>query len=275
MRNICMAHWTKGFLAAILATFRIAVPAFGQEANHEEKLATELRQARIASQAAETRYLDATAALQRQREEAEKARHELAKAYLELKELRDRDAALHLQAASVLASQARLDEAAASLQCLRDLRESNRRLGELYQQLQDYQRTVEAALELGGIPSGSPERDLLAGKMQLLLRQVQESERLTALSVAVPAPADRCQVLSVNRELAVAVLDAGREQGLRPGSIWTVPAPAGDALQLRIVEVRQTLSAALVLAGELDEVRPGAVATRQQPGGVPANERNR
>jgi hypothetical protein len=213
---------------------------------------------------AETRYLEANAELLSARKELERVRERLANNQVALTRLTEELTALRLQAANLLVNPEDTQAAGALAQASREFEEVHGLAQDLYRQLLDYQRGVEAALELQAAPPDSPMRQLLSGRLAIALKKVQEIERLSGGGPETAAGnRDECRILSLNEALGIVVLDQGREQGAKPGAQWLGGA-TDAALRLQIVEVRAGLSAATLLAGRWQDLRPGMTLSRQQ-----------
>lgn len=263
MEKNAQKHWQSGPGVTIVCALFLSVVVARTGAAQDDGLAGELAKARIALKGAEDRWLDANAELVRTQRELAAARADLSETHLAMTKLRQELAALRMQAANVLASNENLADSQLMLQLQRDLHELNRIHKELYRQLLDYQRAAASVLDVKGKDEDGPLRRLLAGKMALIQRKLDDAERLTRHGGAGTAPAERrkkSQVLAVNQELGVVVLAVGREHGVRPGSVWQIEADAGAKVKARVVEARQSISAAMVFEGRIGDVRPGAAA---------------
>ncbi len=269
-----MWRWTRpGVLPILLTLFLLGLGYLrGDEGQNESAVA--LRETRLALKAAEERFLEVSAEVVRTRKELEQTRANFLEAQAEVKQVRAELAALRLQAANVLVNPEAAGGTAALAQALRDFRELNQLQKDVYRQLVDYQRAVDGAMAL--LQGSAALRQDLANRMALIQRKVSDADRLSGGPANGPAELqrDECQVLASQEELAVAVLDLGRDQGAKPGMQWLVTTPDGETVKLQMVEVRQTLSAAAVLEGRLAALRPGLTARRATPTRKPEGPAN-
>jgi len=250
--------WQSILLALLIFPPLMAV---GQATGDES---ARLREARLAVEVAESRYLEANAELLITRKELERVRGRLAETQVELARLTEDNTALRLQAANLLVNPEDARAAHALAQATREFAEIHGVAQDLYRQLLDYQRGVEAALELQAAPPESPLRQLLTGRLAIALRKVQDIERLSGggSGEGQQEKRDECRILSLNEELGVVVLDLGREQGGRLGGQWRAGDDKQQEVRLSIVELRNNLSAAALTVGRWQDLRPGMILTR-------------
>lgn len=247
-------------MVALLFLLTCAVTVYGGD---EGEVAAKARETELALQAAQEKALDLQSQLVRREKELEQLRATHAQAILDLKTLRDEVAALRLTAANLLVNSDTESTGKTLLTVARDIQELHALQEEVYRLLLDYDRSVSSALDVLQVDAEAPTRKILRSKMELVQRRWQVATRLTDPTVretaAVMAMATR--VLSVNQALGVVVLDAGRNQGALPGSLWMTDSTSGAAT-LQVIEARTSLSAAVVVAGKLQDVEPGAPAKR-------------
>jgi hypothetical protein len=248
----------------IFITLLLFRPLVGAQEEPTGDAASRLREARLAIEVAENRYLEANAELLSTRKELERVRTRLAESQVALARLSEEITALRLQAANLLVNPEDTQAAGALAQASREFEEVHGLAQDLYRQLLDYQRGVEAALELQAAPPDSPMRQLLSGRLAIALKKVQEIDRLSGGGPSkLAGNRDECRILSLNEALGVVVLDQGREQGAKPGAQW-IGGGTEPEIRLQIVEVRAGLSAATLLNGRWQDLRPGMTLARQQ-----------
>lgn len=140
---------------------------------------------------------------------------------------------------------------------------------ELYQRLGDLSKAGNQ-LALGTVSFSEVVEELLrelpVGKIrqaevQLKLDAlVRDSRRFIAMSELRTDGAGgadmlrTCRVLSVNRELNVAILSVGADQGAFAGMMYRVK--NGDEW-LKVISVRPTIAAALLISGNIENLTPG------------------
>ena len=258
------SDWTRHrwLITFGLLFFFCSVRLAAQEPLKDEDAARR-QEKKIEAKALKARCLQLQAALLRTEKELESVRADFTQAYLELKKLQTQTAALRLKAANVLANQADLEKAQTLRLLLKDMQELNAVHKRLHRELLTFSRYLESVLDVLDKDGSTELRKKLNSRLYLLLKTVQEAERLSNLGGRQPAKATlmASRVLAVNEKLGVVVLDIGRKQGARLGSLWTVQLKRKTA-KLKIIEVAQSLSAATVIKGKLAWIVAGMPARR-------------
>jgi len=101
-----------------------------------------------------------------------------------------------------------------------------------------------------------------AQRVRLVLRldELDGAVRQYISFVTGSGKTDACRVISFDRNLGIAVLSAGIEQGFSPGMVFQ-PAGKKSDLRLRIISVRPGIAAAELISGSWNEVVSGMAVT--------------
>lgn len=137
---------------------------------------------------------------------------------------------------------------------------------QLREKLVTFRAALHTWLEVTG-PSESLRSDVLS-RFESLADAAQQAFREP--SVVARRGGDKnpgvteCRVLAVHDDLTVVILDAGMDDGVRPGSVWIIQTGEGkSAVMASVIETRSSLSAAVLTSGSLGGVAPGQVARLQ------------
>lgn len=176
------------------------------------------------------------------------ARSELAVA--EAKEMNKQVAVLNVSAETSLASGAEA--------LLKELNDKNRVLVSVLAILEEIQTEWQENPDRGRDETGMP--------LEKLRRAIAILKRLNEVPSIVARrdgnSTENVRVLAVDDVLEVAVLNAGSEDGIRLGSIFTVAGDSEDqAVTLKVIEIRRKICAAAVEQGQVSQVKTGDFTT--------------
>lgn len=221
----------------------------------------QLKETQVALSAEKERTAELEQANAKLQKELEQLRSRYADLYLHSQQQRLEQQDLDLRVAHLLTDHRELDAGQALARAVRALREAG-----------STQRQLQAAVEEFGIYLASvlevlQPSDTLKSQIESRYQAVRRAAEATKnpLSQVVVRrgsgnPAERVyRILTLNDELHVAVLDAGENDGVRPGANWHVLIDGQSSADLKILETRANVSAALILRGNLSDIGPGSV----------------
>ncbi len=109
---------------------------------------------------------------------------------------------------------------------------------------------------IAALPAGPARK----AQLQLQIDALENAARkFSALSIPGNDTIQSCRVLAVNRELRVAVISAGSNEGVVPGMVFH---PAGSkSIRLRVTAVRYEGALAEIISGDLSGIVPGMSVT--------------
>ena len=231
----------------------------------EAELAVRLQEVEVARQAAEEHAMSLNASLIRTESELATLRKRFAESHLEAQRLREELAALNIRAANLLVNEQDLPDAHVLARFLNDAEEAQKAIGQVYKDLVTFKGYLGSVLDAVGGPERETYRQLLTEKLELVFDDLRRAEQFFNPEPIADsaAPAGDLRVLTVNDELQVVVISAGRLQGVRLGQLLTIREGRARDTTLRIIETRQTLSAAMVEEGSLRQISPGTPLQRK------------
>lgn len=150
---------------------------------------------------------------------------------------------------------------AGALEAYEALSQVRQRHLSLYREVREFGDYLEAVLEVIQ-PSEVLEQEMV-DRHQRLVREIDRLERMPSLVAGrggnEPRALRQCRVLAVNDDLQVVVLNAGRNDGVYPGSAWYTTEDSVVSGRLTVIESRPTVSAAVPTEGDLRRFAPGVV----------------
>lgn len=256
IKKIKQNDWKWGHLLTTVCALSFCTgSSIFAENNAEVSSFLQLREERIARQAAEDRVLEVNAELIQTRKEAERLRTQLADTILVTKSLRRQLSELRFQAIEILMEPGETDSAkiVARLSALVErLQKTNLAVAA---KLQEFKSKVTLTLDLAGIKPGTARRQILVAELEQIAHLLR---RGTETGIKNPqAFAKRVQILKINDELSVVILDRGSQDGLYPGMTGTIKLSHHGTVNLKIIEIRPEISAAIVTDGRLRYLSPG------------------
>jgi len=206
---------------------------------------------------AERQLTELRASLVRTERDLERLQARYAELYLESRKQADEMEYMRLRIAALLTGKAEDGgPAAAMVEYLSQVLNSHRELYAAVRRFGDYLETVLDALQ----PSAGMRREI-SGRYADLVQAVDRLERMPSIVAGRGGEANRtrreCRILAVNDELQVIVLDAGADDGVRPGGTWRAVDDQGMVGMLRVIEVRPRISAAMPVDRAAKVFAPG------------------
>jgi hypothetical protein len=256
--------WTGSRALLILqALFFGNLFVFGNEAS-ESELTVRLQEVEVARQAAEEHATSLNAALIRTESALAAMRKRFSEAHIEAQRLREELAALNIRAANLLVNEEDLPDAHVLARFLEDAEQAQKALAQAYKDLVTFKGYLGSVLDAVGGPERETYRQLLTEKLELVFDDLRRTEQFFNPEPIADsaAPEGELRVLTVNDELQLVVISAGRLQGVRLGQLLTIREGRARDTTLRVIETRQTLSAAMVEEGSLRQISPGTPLTR-------------
>ncbi len=99
-------------------------------------------------------------------------------------------------------------------------------------------------------------------RLQLRVDALESAaQKFSALSIPGNDNIHSCRILAVSRELNVAVISAGSNEGVVPGMVFRPSGREGIPLQLRVIGVRYEGALAEIIRGNPRDVVPGMSVT--------------
>lgn len=127
--------------------------------------------------------------------------------------------------------------------------------GQLALEAVSFSETVEELLR--ELPVGKTRQAEVRLKLDALVRDSRRFIAMSELRKGTDSGFDMlrtCRVLSVNRELNVAILSVGADQGAFAGMMYRVK---DKDEWLKVISVRPTIAAALLISGNIENLTPG------------------
>jgi hypothetical protein len=258
-------QWTTTVgLFMVCALFSGNLYVFGNELP-ESELTVRLQEVEVARQAAEEHAMSLNAALIRTESALAAMRTRFSEAHIEAQRLREELAALNIRAANLLVNEEDLPDAHVLARFADDAKHAQTAIGQAYKDLVTFKGYLGSVLDAVGGPERDTYRQLLTKKLEIIFDDLRRAEQFfNPESITDSAtPSGDLRVLTVNDELQVVVLSAGRLQGVRLGQLLAIREGRAKGTTLRVVETRQTLSAAMVEEGSLRQISPGTPLTRK------------
>ena len=255
--------WTRAVPLTILCALcfgRLMLSA-ADDAPREGDLQALLDEARLARDAALLEVTQLRSELGAVRGQLDSVRRQYAELLLKARSQADALAELQLEIAQLLVDGGERRNGDYAVQAFDALGQIRRQHAELYQGVREFGEYLGAVLEVIQ-PSEVLEREI-NDRFQDLVREIDRLERMPSLVAGrggnEPRVRRQCRVLAVNDDLQVVVLNAGRNDGVYPGSIWFLTEDSVIVGRLSVVESRPAVSAAMPIEGDLHGFVPGAV----------------
>ena len=127
--------------------------------------------------------------------------------------------------------------------------------GQLALEAVSFSETVEELLR--ELPVGKTRQAEVRLKLDALVRDSRRFIAMSELRKETGNGSDMlrtCRVLSVNRELNIAILSVGADQGAFAGMMYRVK---DKDEWLKVISVRPTIAAALLISGNIENLAPG------------------
>jgi hypothetical protein len=259
MQNFVRIGWTALGHACMVCA--LLSPAWAQEPATND-LRDRLRRVEVSRDAAEKQAAALQAALMRVEAALAASRQQFTDAHLQAKQLREDTQFFTVRAASLLATGEELAESAALARYSADMRAARQQYEEVARGLAAAAEQVDAVL--AALPADRAEAygNVIRQQLTETRQHLEELGRiLPDNKEALPPPA-AWRVLTTSDELQVVVVNAGRDQGIRPGQVLEIVEGGGDGSRLQVIEVRDSICAATVVSGQLRHITPGAELKR-------------
>ncbi len=141
---------------------------------------------------------------------------------------------------------------------LRRTRDLHRRL---YDDVRKFGKYLEQMLQ-----AVIPKNEIYQNMIDRYARVIREVDRLEKMPSLVAGrdgsnklSSAGYRVLTVDDDLQIVVLNAGRDSGVEPGSKWVLLEDSIIQGRLAVVAVRSIVSAAILIEGDLSKIEPGTV----------------
>jgi hypothetical protein len=251
-------------LFIVCALFSENLYVYGNEVP-ESELTVRLQEVEVARQAAEEHAMSLNAALIRTESALAAMRKQFSESHIEAQRLREELAAWNIRAANLLVNEEDLPDSHVLARFADDAEHAQTAIGQAYKDLVTFKGYLGSVLDAVGGPERETYRQLLTDKLDLVFDDLRRAEQFfNPEPIADSAtPSGELRVLTVNDELQVVVISAGRLQGVRLGQLLTIREGRARDTTLRVIETRQSLSAAMVEEGSLRQISPGTPLTRK------------
>ncbi len=255
--------WTSAVPLTILCAlcFGWLTLSAADEAPRTSELQARLDEARLARDAARLEVTQLRSELGVVRGQLDSVRRQYADLLQKARSQADALTELRVEITQLLIDAGGAGDGEYVVQVLDALDQMRRQHAGLYQGVRQFGEYLEAVLEV--IQPSEVLRREINGRFQRLVREIDRLERMPSLVAGRGGNETRvrrqCRVLAVNDDLQVVVLNAGRNDGVYPGSVWFLARDSVIVGRLSVIESRPAVSAAMPIEGDLHGFVPGAV----------------
>jgi hypothetical protein len=262
-RKKLIFEWTTAIPITILCALcfdRLTLSA-ADEAPSLSGLQAHLDEARLARDAARLEVTQLRSELGVVQGQLDSVRRQYAELLLKARSQAEALTKLQIEITQLLVGAEGTSDGEYAVKVLDALGQTRRQHAGLYQEVREFGEYLEAVLEVIQ-PSEVLKREI-NGRFQRLVREIGRLERMPSLVAGRGGNETRvrrqCRVLAVNDDLQVVVLNAGRNDGVYPGSVWFLARDSVIVGRLSVIESRPAVSAAMPIEGDLHGFVPGAV----------------